>query len=79
MQSRAAVLPLLAGLVLLCSATRAQVSVLFFFRNLDDEEIERIDVPQSHMGSLPRLCRKRAELSLSALACCAETRTTFSD
>ena len=74
MQSRAAVLPLLAGLVLLCSATRAQVSVLFFFRNLDDEEIERIDVPQSQMGSLPRLCRKRAELSLSALACCTGAR-----
>ena len=30
MRSGAAVLPLLAGLVLLCSATRAQVSVLFF-------------------------------------------------
>ncbi len=29
MRSRAAMLPLLAGLVLLCSATRAQVSVLF--------------------------------------------------
>jgi len=31
MRSRAVVLPLLAGLVLFCSATRAQVSVFFFF------------------------------------------------
>ena len=71
MQSRAAVLPLLVGLVLLCSAKTAQVSVLFFFRLKSRRRrncSSHCRVARSHMTSLPRLWRKRAGLSLSDLA-----------
>ena len=71
-QSRAAVIPLLAGLALLCSATRAQVSVFFHWKYR--YRIELKPRRQKPTTSFPRLWRKREGFPFHSLASFADTR-----
>ena len=73
-RSGAAVLPLLAGLVLLCSATRAQVSVLFFSTwKLGNGKIVRADAASKACDvSSPALEEEGGVFALCSCLLCRE-------
>jgi hypothetical protein len=81
MRSRAVVLSLHAGLILLCSATKAQVSVFLLplkTSTTTKKRSSRCRVGEDLGVSLPRLWRKREGFSLSDLAFYTETCTILS-